>query len=568
MEINSEFLREVRSNEDLLKFLSITEDEFKFIGVHFRSGLDFYEALAGKNIAGIILLGNELQSINSEISKEINPMVTCSNIQFDKKLSFQGCEFDIPLEIKGAIFKKGISFAHSSFEKELNMFKSKAEGVSTFGMNSKSSVLIYDSSFSSINTNHTRINVEDSFHIEGVFVNSGLDFSVSDIKKQLNIIDCKINGSLKLRSSSLGSFHFGAAKFPNAPTEVDELDITLVEFNGQVQFSNLNIKSVLSGTKATFNDEVFLTRVNFVGDASFAHATFHKPIYFEKSSAKNNFSFYAAIINSDINFQEFDYTSANVSFTGAQINANLWLGSLLFNDSIAYTGKLSFLGAIISSTSIVRIFNLNGQRTPAGEIDFSNSLIKGLLDIRNVFVNKVNFDGTLVLGNIQENNSLLAAIKDRNSARILKHEAKRINNTISALSYNKLEMKLYAKTLKFKKFSDWSVLKLNWLSNNYGADWIWGSLFTIIGGLVFYSLFNMSVFGIGFIWEKDYNFILNDEKFWIGFVNYFWLPTGFSDLITENKIQGGIFGGIFFAIGKILIAYGIYQTIAAFRKYI
>lgn len=50
--------------------------------------------------------------------------------------------------------------------------------------------------------------------------------------------------------------------------------------------------------------------------------------------------------------------------------------------------------------------------------------------------------------------------------------------------------------------------------------------------------------------------------------NYFWLPTGFTDLTSANGVKGGFWGAFFFVLGKITIAFRISQTIAAFRKYL
>jgi len=56
---------------------------------------------------------------------------------------------------------------------------------------------------------------------------------------------------------------------------------------------------------------------------------------------------------------------------------------------------------------------------------------------------------------------------------------------------------------------------------------------------------------------------------WSGFLQYIWLPNGLDGLINLNHlINGGWVGALFFLAGKVLVAYGVYQTIAAFRKYL
>lgn len=371
-----------------------------------------------------------------------------------------------------------------------------------------------------------------------------------------------------MSQSKITTLNLGSLRNPAIRAELGDLNIAHTEFHGQVQLSGLNINGTVSGQGTVFKENIFFTNLNFNKHVYLTHSILDKPINADNVCAKGNFSFYGSTINADMHLNDIDFSNAYVSFTGSRINADLWLGALLHKDVKAFTGTINFQGAIIATTSIVRIFNLNTIKSPTGEIDFSNALIRGLLDIRNVYVNKITFKGTVVPGNIQDNNSLQLAIADGNTARLLKHEARRINNSISAVAYNKIEMKLYAETLSIRKFSDWSMLRLNLISNNYGSDWLWGAGFTIACGLICYSIFNISVFGFGFFWEDNWNFIYNDDKFWSGFVNYFWLPTGFNELTKYGIVQGGISGGFIFITGKILIAYGIYQTVAAFRKYI
>jgi hypothetical protein len=118
--------------------------------------------------------------------------------------------------------------------------------------------------------------------------------------------------------------------------------------------------------------------------------------------------------------------------------------------------------------------------------------------------------------------------------------------------------------------SDRLILFLNKQSNNYGQDWTRGVVFTLSTGLMFYVGFVLCRDGVALSFNTPYNFILNDNSFWAGFINYIWLPNGFNNLIGDNgkSISSGFIGTLSFLIGKVLIAYGIYQTIAAFRKFI
>ncbi|MGN6178811.1 MAG: hypothetical protein ACTHNW_06500, partial [Mucilaginibacter sp.] len=236
-------------------------------------------------------------------------------------------------------------------------------------------------------------------------------------------------------------------------------------------------------------------------------------------------------------------------------------GNIDYYKQVHFEGQLSFKGAIFESGSILRIFRINANSPGKGIIDFRNALVKGLIDIRQVALEKISFEGAVVTGNIQDNGSISSAIEDVASARLLKHESRKINNHLSALRYYQLEMHLYAKTLNWKR-GDWYILGLNRLSNQFGLSWTRAVVFTLSSALLCYTLFTCFAHGL---------YQVTVDQYFAGLINYFWLPMGFNELVDPQHpvhVTGGFAGALFFILGKILIAYGIYQTIAAFRKHI
>ena len=89
-----------------------------------------------------------------------------------------------------------------------------------------------------------------------------------------------------------------------------------------------------------------------------------------------------------------------------------------------------------------------------------------------------------------------------------------------------------------------------------------------LSGLLRYSISHISISNFGFFWEDGRNFLYNDASFWAGVANFFWLPAGFNELTRNGQVQGRIFCRVFICHGKDPDRYGIYQTAAAFRKYI
>lgn len=149
---------------------------------------------------------------------------------------------------------------------------------------------------------------------------------------------------------------------------------------------------------------------------------------------------------------------------------------------------------------------------------------------------------------------------NRGTAQIIKREAYNSYNTILALEYKSREYEEYRKELKWsgdcgKKL----LLFFNKWSNNYGLNWGKGILFIIEWWVLCFSIFIMLRDGIGT------NFIWIDPKYIEEAVNYLWILNGISGFSVNEDFSW--FLVCFFILGKIMIGYGIYQTIAAFRKY-
>ena len=154
---------------------------------------------------------------------------------------------------------------------------------------------------------------------------------------------------------------------------------------------------------------------------------------------------------------------------------------------------------------------------------------------------------------------------------VLKNQALQSNDRIKALDYRKLEMDAYTRELfsKPKKCQEKTILILNKISNNHGLSWTRGLGFTLGIVLVFYYLY--------YIAENNFHLCFNHisynnfKEFIINALQFLWLPEGINDLPKELKGSKNWYSFIImilsFFIGKILIAYGIYQTVAAFRKH-
>ena len=109
--------------------------------------------------------------------------------------------------------------------------------------------------------------------------------------------------------------------------------------------------------------------------------------------------------------------------------------------------------------------------------------------------------------------------------------------------------------------NDRILLYFNKYSNNFGTNWALGVIFTIVSSLVTYILILQQIFN-----ELEFQLnLVGIGNFLRGLVNVLnvteWRTVQFFEETPTNWQY------IILFIGRILVAYGIYQTIQAFRKF-
>ncbi|KAA5542851.1 pentapeptide repeat-containing protein [Adhaeribacter rhizoryzae] len=566
----------VKSCDDLLKLLNKKPDTFDLSWCEIQLDFNLYEFIQNNPIDGIEIRNDIINDNVDDFLPKISPGFYCCNLIFKKPVSFFQSTINGPTNIRNVIFEQGITIITTSFHGEANFFNTRIETPSIFRSLKINKSISFIKSILAI-TEFSNSIFEENIILMNSIVSTPIDFTKSTFNKNVSINNVAFAGKLDFSNSIINSIFSIRNDITKEYIKVKEAVFSNTIFNGKVNISKICFEEKVITHNAIFHESIIVKDITFRNKAYFTYSTFNKNIDFENTIIEKHLSFAYSRFKEEVKLREINFESAVLSFTGVQIDSAFWLGSHLANGiSKKFDGTISFQGAIIGSGSIVRIFEINSQQNPVGTLKFTNAIIRGLLDIRNVFLSSISFDGTVVSGNIQDNNTLSNAISDCSTARLLKHEARKINNNISALNYHKIEMIKFSKNLKSLSKGDAFLLFMNKISNNYGLDWGRAVVFTFSSGLVFYCLFIMSSSEFGFPWTNNYNFLLNDQTFWAGFINYFWLPTGFNELTSSiRKVTGGILGALcgilssfFFILGKILIAYGIYQTVAAFRKYV
>ena len=350
----------------------------------------------------------------------------------------------------------------------------------------------------------------------------------------------------------------------------DEFERRCIDENNNVDAQNLRLKFPLDLSGNKFGECYFVGTIfeqganfwgsQFSGDVYFLFAKFFGDAYFKKVTFRSA-TFSEVTFSKKVNFSKAKF-SEEVYFLEATFS-----GDATFNYS-QFLGPANFLGAHTNYASSVsyrftefhRIVNFTGINI--NELDLYGALMNAYAQFKDARIKKA----------------------DRETLRIIKHEFLKINNRIEALEYHKREMKEYWRELDWKqKLPKWKrkensrkkripirnrykfkkiifigkikrkqipekfILIFNNISTSYGTNWLQGAAVTLGIGTLFYFLYLLCNCE-GFSWEHLFRF---------------YNPAHSYDNFTYTLGVAYVIDGI----GRILVAFGYYQTIQAFRKY-
>ncbi|OIV41703.1 pentapeptide repeat-containing protein [Flavobacterium johnsoniae] len=355
---------------------------------------------------------------------------------------------------------------------------------------------------------------------------------------------------------------FNKAKFK------ENADFDGCRFSNHVNFSNCifeeqfypgSFDNSVNFSYAKFKNHVTFWRTNFEKYADFSYSKFEKGVSYEESFFHDEFIFHNAEIHGDAHFEAVEfkgkvnswnlYCFKNISFKWANFRQKANFSGLNITDGFA-----DFHGTNFEKNA----YFYSGQ---INEIDLTKSVIEKSVYFLDSEIKKAN----------------------RETWRIIKHEFIRQSNKIESLNYHALEMMEYEKELfgvkKELRFSLFRLIRdfyqvfqkgnrtnkfvifINRLSNGFNLLPFRGVVFTLISTLFFYLIFiyfviiennlelDYSAKHIGVNFRQALQFLnITDWKYYPFNLKYDWA-----------------YGVLF--LGRIVIGYGIYQTVQAFRKF-
>lgn len=298
--------------------------------------------------------------------------------------------------------------------------------------------------------------------------------------------------------------------------------------------------------------ETDFSDVTFENKVRFHQCRFQKFVKFENTIFKDLIDFWNTEFYQRVIFYKTDFESTAV------FSAATFLENVLFTYSL-FAKQVIFRGASIKKG-----------------IDLSLAIHQGSLSIFDFSVS--DFDSVMKSLNKMEYEKNVGELGEipiknkRETFRILKRTCENNSDYIHSLDYKKFELKSYKSILNQKILNEngwWNngvdkfTLYLNKISNLYGTRFDRGIFFTLIFGFIFYFF--------SFIFSKKYSFSLCSDNWDLSTFEIYWKnyirflnPTHSDDLLGRQNTFSFYF---FDYLGRIVVGYGIYQTIQAFRKY-
>lgn len=285
--------------------------------------------------------------------------------------------------------------------------------------------------------------------------------------------------------------------------------------------NEVNVCSILSASERIFyfKNCIFLEKLDL------------KELYLEKELTFDNCTFEKEIIFNDfcndsvIFINECNFCLNDINLNNKTFKSNLFfkdcknIGKLNLNNSTV-SGSTSFRGSnfieadfekttfnsIVVFNEANFLNNINFKYTSFDDrVYFQNVTIQSKLDFETtIFKDEVNFLG--IKKNKEGEKLGPENIKNRETARIIKHSFEKLDNIIEANKFYALEMQKREDELSFEKVKNWLeliVFKFHKISSNHSQDW---------------SLVLFWIFIIGFISSYlDFNLIQNENNEYVHF---------------------------------------------------
>lgn len=460
-----------------------------------------------------------------------------------------------PISIRG-LASSWITFSNCNFGScdleflNLNQPELRVEFENCFfGGNIKITNCIVDQ-FTFLNTQALKsLNVE-----KGLTDNTKLEMNFFQFSNSSNIVAPEIETNFFFNKCRIDKFDFKNIKHKGGKFRFINNTIGILDSaTPHITFNNSTISNSFFGHN-TFKKHTFFYNCKFNSNKKYLESTGspHKHTLFYKNVfAKVDFSL-TDFIN-EFEFNECDFKST----TWFEKCENL------------LNSNLKFIACEFSGFSLFNKSNFN--KLTIDRCTFLKSSSFTETEYNSIKLHEVKFEKGAYFEDVKINAledkkkfKKITASDDakswRKTVRSIKQELQKTDNKIDYNRFRTYELSAYYRELKFlKNFGDKFILGLTILFTGYNYNWFRALLVTILIGMAFYS-------GLYYIEFYKITTPQNVNNFTSGAFRFFLVTDFFSPFLERKYLSNG-YSWTIFVLGKIVIAFGIYEMIQAFRKF-
>ncbi|WP_430909287.1 pentapeptide repeat-containing protein [Maribacter sp. 2-571] len=303
-------------------------------------------------------------------------------------------------------------------------------------------------------------------------------------------------------------------------------------------------KPSLHTLKAAFNNSKF-------HNANFSMTNFGKEVGFDQT-----------VLTGEEGLQNFnDCHFGRAYFNQTDFGSYALFNGSNFHDTVILNGCSGVEKTIVDFSGCNFENDVYFHNIQFRSLTIVNSTFKQKTVFKNVEFENIDLSGTLFEKTCSFDDLKILNVGNcgRRTLRSIKQQLQKTENRIDYNRFKIYELDAYKNELTLNQWKEKFILRLNSISSKHGTDWFKGVLFTLICGGVFYTLYFIAEYH-----SQEFQITCDSLNFFLKGFFKFLLPS------YTSPFENGLifwFQYIPFILGKIFIAYGIYQTIVSFRKF-
>ena len=410
----------------------------------------------------------------------------------------------------------------------------------------------------------------------------------------IKIINCIVDQFTFLNTQALKSLNVEKGLTDNTKLEMNFFqfsnspNLEIPELNTNFSFNNCNFKK-FDFRSVKHTDGKFRFTNNTIGNKSdtVSHIIFEESQIFNAYFSSNKFEQFTSFHNSSFlhdaellkfpnkgvkfynsSFQKINFSNTHfngkITFDKCDFESTTWFENCKsIENSYLEFMACKFSGYVLYDNTSINTLMIQ-HTTFEKKVSFYQ-LVVNSIKLHQLTFNKVAYFDEVEVKDVEDKLYLkklskFTIVEWKHTLRIIKQELQRTDNKIDYNRFRAYELSAYYRELKwYGNFKDKFILGLTWLATGFDHSWRRALLFTIIGGMLFYSL----LYFVEFYIALNLN---NEDNFTAGAFRFFLVTDFFSPFLDRKYLDNG-YSWTVFVLGKIVIAFGIYEMIQAFRKF-